>query len=233
MNTWLDSILVKVDELTKHTHRKFTWVDDDGHNQSTTVEQIPLITWLRQAVVSSIGAESHGGTLKSTRNVLNVEAFQLYDIVETTSIKLLGEVSSAIPFLTPEENLRQWFMGFRKQVMDQKASDELVLAKLTLVSKLVSGIEDLIWPPTTLEITSKCPECGERFAKTKDGDQGAAIVVTYRPPSNASKNALSRSQAVCRACHQVWRGDTKLRELRFALDVVDSLTVEEIVKINV
>lgn len=220
MSDLLNQLLDTVDELTV-TRVRTILQDIDGEKMAVATTSLPLIEWLRDAVGSSIGAESNGGALKSNRSVLNGEALMAYEQIETAAIKALGTVSSAVPFLKPEQNIRQWFIGFQNDVRAGKKSEDAVLEELNRWGGWVRRIEDLLWPPTQIEITSKCPQCGERWAKTKEGDSISAIVVEYRPPTEGNLNALSRSKATCRACSFVWRGDRKLRELRFEIDVAD------------
>jgi hypothetical protein len=54
-----------------------------------------------------------------------------------------------------------------------------------------------------------------------------ALVVEYRKPSSDQVNVLAKSVARCRGCKKVWRGSTRIRELRFAIDQLDDVEISE------
>jgi hypothetical protein len=198
------------------------WQEVDGQPTPTKVTLSPLIRDLREAITSNIGAAGGGGALQSQRNIIDADALELYDSLEMRILTSYKAITSAMPFLMPEQNLRQWFIAFTNAHRAGKASEDELLEQLNLWSGWVRKIEDKLFSPTTLEVTSPCPipECGRRWA-IQGGDSVPAVIVEYRKPAAEGANALARSVARCRACGHVWRGDAKLRELRFLIDQAD------------
>jgi hypothetical protein len=200
------------------------WQEVDNKFVNVKVTLSPLIRDLREAITSNIGTSSGGGALASERNILNMDALEMYDAIEK---RILGEykaVTSAMPFLMPEQNLRQWYIAFINLHRSGRVSEETLLEKLDLWAGWVRKIEDVLFPATTLEVTAPCPitECGKRWA-VQGGLSVPAVIVEYREPTNKEGNALARSVARCRACGHVWRGDAKLRELRFLIDQAENI----------
>lgn len=195
------------------------WQEVNGERVPTKVTLSPLIRDLREAITSNIGSGGGGGVLPSQRNIINTDALELYDAIEVRILTSYKEVTGAAPFLMPEQNLRQWFIAFANMERAGKVSEETLLETMNVWTGWVRKIEDNLFPPTTLEVTAPCPipECGRRWA-IQGGDSVPAVVVEYRKPSSDAGNALARSVARCRACGHVWRGDAKLRELRFLID---------------
>jgi hypothetical protein len=204
------------------------WQEVDGDRIPTKVTLTPLIRDLRESITSNIGAPSGGGALASQRNVIDAEALHMYDALEGKILRSYRDATSAVPFVQPEQNLRQWFIAFTNQQRAGKVSEETMLETLNSWSGWVRKIEDKLWPATTIEITAPCPmpECGKRWTE-QGGESVTAVIVEYRKPTDDRSNALSRSVARCRACGMVWRGDTRLRELRFLIDQVEEKTLTE------
>jgi hypothetical protein len=224
----IEELRKAVDTLTA-TQMTAIWQEVDGQQVPTKVTLTPLIRELRDAVTSNIGSAGGGSALASERNIINLEALELYDAIERRILTEYSHVTTAVPWMMPEQNLRQWYIGFVNQHRSGKASDEALLEKLDTWSKWVRKIEDVLFPPTTLEVTAPCPmpECGKRWA-VQSGNSVPAVVVEYREPTNKAGNALARSVARCRACGHVWRGDAKLRELRFLIDQAEEISAEGI-----
>lgn len=181
----------------------------------------PLLKLLRESVTSNIGSGPGGSALASQRNVINLEALQLYDELETDILTAYGRVTSAMPYMLPEQNLRQWFIAFNTVAV----SEDALLEEANRWSGWARRIEDLLFPQTQLEVTTACPECGKRWVKSGDGGAVTALVVEYRKPSSDQVNVLAKSVGRCRGCKKVWRGSTALRELRFAIDQVEDVRI--------
>jgi hypothetical protein len=218
----VNELLKAVDALSAE-QVSTVWQEVDGDPKPTKVMMTPLIRDLRGAVSSNIGAQGAGGSLQSQRSVIDSEALEMYQRIEDDILKSFSEVTSAVPFLMPEQNLRQWFIAFTNNYKDGRISESALFKAMDRWSGWVSRIENKLWPATSLEVTSPCPmpECGQRWA-SNDGEAIPAIIIEYRSPVDG-QNPLSRSIARCRACGEVWRGDFRLRQLRHALDLSDQI----------
>lgn len=218
----IDELLKAVDRLTV-IQVTAVWQEIGDERVATKVTHPPLIRMLREAVTSSIGAPSGGGALPNQRNVLDSDALDKYDAIESAILRAYKRTTSAAPYLMPEQNLRQVYIAISNDFRAGKMSEEALLEELNLWSGWVRKIEDKLFPPTTLEVISPCPQedCGKRWATNSDGESVPAIVIEYREPSSDRVNALAKSHAKCRACGTVWRGDRRLRELAYAIDQME------------
>lgn len=216
--------LLRAVDLLSTTQMTAIWQEVDGKPVSVKVTLSPLIRDLREAITSNIGTSGGGGSLASERNIINMDALEMYDALEMDILTAYKSVTAAMPFLMPEQNLRQWYIAFINMHRSGRVSEDALLEQLDEWSGWVRKIEDVLFPATTLEVTAPCPlpECGRRWA-IQGGNSVPAVVVEYRKPSNEHGNALARSVARCRACGHVWRGDAKLRELRFLIDQAENI----------
>ncbi len=233
----IDLLLGFVDALTIDVEST-VWQDfDEGRGRrATTVVTPALIGQLRESFASSTSGNG-GGSLPNQRNIIDGDALEKYERLTAQILSAYKSVTSAAPFTTPEQNLRQWFIAVSNDYRAGKISDDALLKKVQRWADWVRIIEDKLWPPTTLEIIAPCPVCDNRWAKSDDGNSVTAIVIEYRKPENERINALAKSHAKCRACKTVWRGDTKLRELAWHIDykqhaetpeTVDSMSVASV-----
>lgn len=214
----IGKLLETVDKLTVG-HTTAIWQEFEDGRRASTIRVPALIQLLREAFFSSTSG-SGGGALPNQRNVLDSDALEKYDRISADILAAYKTTTSATPFSSPEQNLRQWFISFQNEHRSGKVSDDVAIDALQKWSDWVRTIEDKLFPPTTLEVISPCPECGQQWTKNGDGDSVHAIVIEYREPSSERVNALSKSMAKCRSCDTVWRGDRRLRELAFAIDEI-------------
>ena len=64
-----------------------------------------------------------------------------------------------------------------------------------------------------------CPNCGERYAHDpKSGDQISALILEYR---ELGPETFDHATGLCRFCSEVWRGGSRVRELRWLIDHAD------------
>jgi len=221
----LDELLKAVDRLTV-LQVTAIWQDIDNERRATKVTQPALIRLLRDSITSNIGAQGGSGTaLPNQRNVIDSDAMELYDGIESDILDAYKKHTSAAPYLMPEQNLRQVYLAIANNYRAGKLAEDALLDELTTWTSWVRQIEDKLFPPTTLEVIAPCPKegCGQRWAKNGEGDSIPAIIIEHRPPSSERVNALSKSHAKCRACGTVWRGDRKLRELAYAIDEMQAI----------
>ena len=212
----IDKLLQTVDKLTVG-HTTAIWQEFPDGRRATKILVPALIGLLQDSILSSTSGAG-GGSLPNQRNVLDGDAMEKFERITSDILAAYKTVTSAQPFSTPETNLRQWFIAFTNEHRAGKISDDTMFDYLQKWSDWVRVIEDKLFPPTTLEVISPCPECGQRWTKSGDGDSIPAIIIEYRQPSSERVNALSKSLAKCRSCDTVWRGDRRLRELAFAID---------------
>jgi hypothetical protein len=174
-----------------------------------------LLQQLREAVISSVGARPGGGGLPSERNVIDSDALEQYEAYESTIIGMYKEVTDAVPFDSPEKNLRQWYIEFSNRARAGKVSGEVVAKRASKLAKMVSGIENKLNPPSVMEITSPCPRCGKAYGVDEQGVYRHAIIVESRIDENKS---LDDTKARCVECKATWVHGRGMRQLRWEID---------------
>ena len=220
--TLVDEILDNVNKLTQGYRLTVEQVFDDG---TKTVEVLhpSLISQLRRAVSSSI-AKSANAVPASERNILDADAIDKLDQIGNTARGLFQSVSSAKPFPTPEQNLRQWFIGYANLIRAGKVSHENLKTKAAKVHALVRMIDDKLNPPTSIEITSPCPRCGKLWIQSDDASFSRAITVQSRV---AVYGSLDNATATCRGCGATWIHGQGMRQLRWEIDEAETRLHEE------
>lgn len=218
MKTSLEQLREVIDELTVVTYVTVKQeTDDEVVINKVPVE--PLIGQLRTAIASSVAGGGQGSNLASERNVINAEALDLYDRIEDGAAKLLFTYSPGeVPFLLPEQNIRQASVGIYKQLLDGKLDEERIPGIIRSINGWVKAINRILNPPVTLELMGSCPNCSESHAKLNETDSGRALIIEWHNPDHGFSNALQNCLARCRACRNVWTGDLQLRELAYVLE---------------
>lgn len=217
MKTSLEQLREVIDELTVVTYVTVKQETDDEVVINKVAVQ-PLIGQLRTAIASSVAGGGQGSNLASERNVINAEAFDLYDRIKDGAVKLLSIYGGTIPFLLPEQNIRQASVGIYKQILDGKLEEERIPWIIRTVNGWIVAINRILNPPVTLELMGSCPNCSESHAKLNETDSGRALIIEWHNPDHGFSNALQNCLARCRACRNVWTGDLQLRELAYVLE---------------
>jgi len=218
MTTRLQDFRELVDLLTQ-TRTVDVRQEIDEQVQITKANVQPLIGQLRTAIASSVATSGQGSSLPSERNMLDSDALELYDRIEDGAVKLLGIYSDSVPFLLPEQNIRQASVGVYKQELDGKLDEHQLGRILRDLKAWVTAINRILNPPVTLELMGKCPNCDNTHAKLGvTGESGRALIVEWHNPDQGFSNALQNCFARCRACGLVWNGDLQLRELAYVLE---------------
>lgn len=217
MKTSLEQLREVIDELTVVTYVTVKQETDDEVVINKVAVQ-PLIGQLRTAIASSVAGGGQGSNLASERNVINAEAFDLYDRIEDGAVKLLSIYAGINPFLLPEQNIRQASVGIYKQILDGKLEEERIPWIIRSLKGWITAINRILNPPVTLELMGSCPICSESHAKLNETDSGRALIIEWHNPDHGFSNALQNCLARCRACRNVWTGDLQLRELAYVLE---------------
>ncbi|MDH6277504.1 hypothetical protein M2118_000455 [Aurantimicrobium minutum] len=218
MKTALEQLREVIDELTTITSVDIRQ-ESEHEIVITKVAVQPLIGQLRTAIASSVAGGGQGSNLASERNVLNAEALDLYDRIEEGAVKLLTIYSpGAVPYLLPEQNIRQASVGIYKQLLDGTLDEARIPGIIRSVEGWSRAINRILNPPVTLELMGSCPECGETHAKVNESESGRALIIEWHNPDHGFSNALQNCLARCRSCRNVWLGDLQLRELAYVLE---------------
>jgi len=215
--TLLLEILDDVNKLTQGFEVTVEQVWDD-HSQTVKIRHDSLLSQLRDAVSSSM-AHSANKVSASERNILDADAIDKLEQVGNIARKLYLGVTAAKPFPTPEQNLRQWYLGFSNLHRSGKVSHEALQDKAGRISALARMIDDKLNPPTSVEITSPCPRCEKTWVQSDETSWSRAIVVQSRV---AVYGSLDNATATCRACGASWIHGQGMRQLRWEIDEMET-----------
>ena len=213
----LVEILEDIDRLTQGYEITVEQNFDDG-SKTAKVIHASLIAQLRAAISSSM-AHTANKVSASERNILDADAMDKLEQIENMARKLYQSVTAAEPFPTPEQNLRQWYLGFSNLHRAGKVSRETLQARASKIRSVVSMIDDKLNPPTSIEITSPCPRCGKLWVQTDELSWSRAITVQSRV---AVYGSLDNATASCKACGASWIHGQGMRQLRWEIDEAET-----------
>jgi hypothetical protein len=216
----LNDILAVVDRLTQPHTTTVIMEHDDGSEYKVHVEHDPLLKQLRDAVRSSTGARPNGGGLPNERNVIDSDALEQYHAIVAQIDGLYAEVTDAKPFKSPDNTLRNWYIGFSDQVRKAKISTDLVVQKYRKLNSVAASIEAKLNPPTVLEITAPCPRCSADYGTDEQGVHRRAVMVESRIVEYRS---LDHTRARCVVCGATWLHGRGMRQLRYEIDQAEIL----------
>lgn len=190
---------VKVPREKVHkTDPDFTWATEDA-----------LLVQLREAVSSSLSSGSGAGGSPSTRNVLDSGALHQAAII-TSQIGDWCRMAGAKVTRDAVVDLRAWYVAHTAR---HDHSDEFYIGQLTAWA---NQIRTMCNPPKTVEITAPCPVCGQGEYMNDLGENVKnPLQMLYRPDAD---NMRHSARVMCRACENVWQGDTAMAELRDEID---------------
>lgn len=190
-------------------------VEHDGVLKGWRKEK-PLLTQLRAAAGSNMGATQGGGSAANTKVPINVGAVDLYDRIRYEAGDMHAELAGTqVGSLLPDRHLAQWLLLFTGRWRQQVASEGEGRAAVAKVRGWVTTINDLLDPPYRYPITRPCPNCQAVRHAEPDGTTGYALNVTERP--NTADSTIR-----CRACDTEWSGETAARELSMAIDLAEA-----------
>lgn len=221
-----DTLLDIVDRLTiEHPYRAVI------EGRTRWVRRDPLIRLLREAIASSLTG-GNGLASDLSKVPFDPDAMEQYDLLEDVILDALRAVSDAVPYLTPEKNLRAWYTAFQVT-----ATDEDTELWMKVWSRWTAKIESKMTPPVVMELIDmntrlpyECPECGMGWyeqilnsgpipgtrppRRWYDREKRVALTATYRPDGNGG---LEKSAVECGCCG--WRAVGSAGVRGFAWDI--------------
>jgi len=200
-------------------------LDDRGREAGrtlVTIDRLPLLHQLRNAISSSLGQTHAGHSDPASRlGGLNVAAFTLYEDIDgrirSAWLDMTGEYSKADPDLI----LRRWYLRVRNLFEAGAWSAGQVNAWSAVVRRWVKDIDNMFDPEVVKELSGPCPNCeAARFHDKKEDVQKSALYLHYKEDIEP--------EAVCRSCGWTETGPRRLLELGYHLGaVVDEDTLKE------
>lgn len=214
-----------VDELTQeHT----VIVEDHEHRFLGHRQEVALLVKLRASVQSDVNGNGGDGKPARERVPIDVSAQDLYNRLDADIREWYGRETDYAEHGRPAPwvVLRQWYIRFINRYRAGDISDKTMWSIVGTVESWVQQIRDKLDPPRKIEITSACPICGKEWVnvglKLADGADDPEDIEMVRVLVAVEREHLEDSYAVCRSCDQVWRGVTRMRQLRILIDDADT-----------
>lgn len=201
-------LLAAIHDLTKPTIDHIKQTTDDGQYIGThTVEHLPLLVQIEQAVTPSTGND--GGSKSSSpreRNVVDSTALFEYAKM-TAAIRDWCRIVEATISRDPVTDLERWYIAFTRYTV---RDDTWHLRELRRWARVIRNHLD---PPKKLEVTVPCPICGPGPWVDADGEtQTNRLTLEYRLDDD---DRPRDQRTICRNpnCATTWEGDDAMAEL--------------------
>ena len=200
------TLLEATNELTKPWNEIVA--PDQPGDEYRVVDHKPRITMLREAIASNAGGSTGGTSLASTRNIIDLAAFDLWQRIDEQTRSALQEHGiKAKPELI--DALDQ--MGERLDALRNTNSlrEEIHTKLIARVQGWLGAIENLFDPPTRKEIKGACPACSTSRVTVNESETWAIFAYYWKGHAPA---------ATCQACGKHWQGQKDLLELGFSIN---------------
>lgn len=215
--TTQNDLLDAVDALSLPRTSKVMQSNDAGIMCVTTINHDPRLQHLRSAIVGGIG--SHAGGSNEPRLPFDAGSLALYTEIETAISTWFVDLMQKPVYLTPEQTLRQWYIGFHDAYLKGAVTDEERYEYTKTLRKWAHQIDSKFDPPRKLELMAPCPECGERHAfDPKSGDLMPALIVEYHEEGSQT---VVNAMVSCRSCEAVWPGDSGCRSVAWSIEQME------------
>jgi hypothetical protein len=194
-----------------------------GHRQEN-----PLLLKLRNAVGSNIGGNGGDGKPARERVPIDVSAADLYTDITENIREWYGRETDYAEHgrPLPEVTLRQWYLRFVNRWRAGEITEDTMWSQIRILESWVRQVRDKLDPPNRIEITAPCPMCGTEWvniAPKIDGAQDPKDAEMVRVLNAVEAARIDDAYALCRACGTVWKGVSRMRALRIAIDDAETL----------
>lgn len=184
------------------------------------VDHEPLLTMLRTAIRSSSGRTASGRSDDAARNIINLQAFELWESIARDVLMFTRRHTRD----NPNPILPTAIGNLAAHVDTLWTNHQITETDRAHLIRKAEGWRDRIWelfdPPTELELTEPCPTCEQRYVHNAEGEQQSALIVTHKQ----SKQPVAR----CRSCGYLWEGEAQLVILgRMIGAEIDTAALEE------
>lgn len=197
-----------VEQLTEPWEQVFS-PSETGRDGYTVVRQEPLLDMLYDARVPSTGRTGGGRSEASSRNLIDLGAFELWERIDGGARAWIGELSR----VRPERELKAAVTQLAVMADTLYRSgglDEATFSRLSsMVVRWKADIELYFDPPVVKELQAPCPRCAHTEYIDAAGLRSAAVILTY------SRGVAPLGE--CRRCLRRWEGDRELLELGFSV----------------
>lgn len=176
----------------------------DGY---VVIDHEPRLNMLRGMIGSNSGGTTAGGSLASTRNLVNVPALDLWQRIDEQTRASLEQHGTR-----PKRELIEAVDQLGQVADTLRNTNAMTEQEHSRLIRRVEGwraqIENLYDPPTRKEIRGTCPNCGTDRVQTPNGETTAIYAYYWRGQEPAAE---------CQACPKTWQGERALLELGFSI----------------
>jgi len=195
--------------LTHPTHRKVILDNPDGPQPTrvVTVTDESLLNQIDNAIRSSMGGNTPGGSDPRTRSILNIGAFNVAQSITVTVHDWARAAGSAINKGSLSDTLEAWYVAFIGGIDDGHG-------KAMTMRGWANQIEATLNPPKEMDFAQNCPACGSDcwYSPAEKASYPRPLIVYYQP---ADSGVVMDAKGLCRACKRVWGA----RELAYELEL--------------
>ncbi|TFD61119.1 hypothetical protein E3T43_01210 [Cryobacterium sp. Hh7] len=204
-------LLDALDALTKPTHRKIIQDDPNGPELTKVVhvEDDALLDQLDNAIRSSMGGTTSGGSDPATRSLVDSGALMRFMQISSEVQQWARVAGAVIDKASVGITLRNWFVRFKEYPI----STRTVTFYTKQLRKWAFQIEATLNPPKEKDLPDACPSCGasEWWDPATKERYYRPLVIRYQPDS---PTMVDDARGVCRACAKTWG----VRELQFEIE---------------
>lgn len=207
----MTDLLTAVRSLTQPTHHKVI-VDNPGGPEATrvvTVTDESLLDQIDNAIRSSMGGTTSGGSDPRTRSILNIGAFNVAQSITNEVHDWARSAGSVIDKGSLGHTLEAWYVAFIGGIEDGDT-------KAKKLRGWAAQIVATLAPPKEMDFAQNCPACGSDcwYSQAEQASFPRPLIVYYQP---ADSGVVMDAKGMCRACKKVWGA----RELAYELEAAE------------
>lgn len=194
--------------LTKPTRRKIIQDNPAGPQPTKMVEVVDaaLLEQLDEAIRSSMGGTTSGGSDPATRSLFDADALERMAAISAKVNSWARMAGSVIDKGSVSVTLERWHVKF---IGDALVTNHDVYAGI--MRKWAAQISAALDRPREKDLPDECPNCGAKEWWRDGVRYYRPLIIRYRP---ADSGVVKDATAACRACEETWGA----RELAFELE---------------
>lgn len=177
-------------------------VQGGGTRGYQAVDHEPLLSMLRTAIRSSSGRTASGRSDDAARNIINLQAFELWESITRDVLMFTRRHTRD----NPNPMLAAAVRNLAEKVDALWANHQITETDRGHLIRKAEGWKSRIWelfdPPHEKELMAACPTCEQAKVSNAEGDLQSALIAFYRPGGQPS--------ARCRHCGTSWEGEGQL-----------------------
>ena len=214
-------LLNALDDLTRPVQRKIIQDTPNGPEltRTVTVTDVALLDQLDEAIRSSMGGTTQGGSDPATRSLVNAGALVKMFQISSEVFDWARAAGAVIDKGSLSNTLRAWHAKFIGRATQEDRSEYYTRRLTGWAAQIIATLD----PPKQMDFPNPCPACESDCYWDKETQQSYSrpLVVRYRP---AESGVVMDAVGACRACGKTWGA----RELAFELERAAVNVVEKV-----